>query len=267
VALIALVSAKGSPGVSTTALAITLSWSGRMILAECDPAGGDVLAGYLSGLDIPTDRGLLPLAVAELRDRLNEDFWAQLLDLDAPKLQRLVLPGISDPQQAGTLRPTWPRLAAYFAELEHMQPGFDVIADCGRLTTSVPPMPLLHRADLVLMVLRRESLRTVSPLVPALVHLRRELTEHGAGDSALGLVIVGDGKYKRGEVERRLGLPVLAELPWDERTAVVLSNGGRLTGSKELLRAAASTEQRMRQAIANRRRTLAPAGVEAGYAR
>jgi hypothetical protein len=265
VALIALVSAKGSPGASTTALAFTLAWSGRTILAECDPAGGDILAGYLSGLDIPSDRGLLPLAVAELRDRLNEEFWSQLLDLDAPKLQRLVLPGISDPQQAGTLRPTWTRLAAYFAELEYMQPHFDVIADCGRLTTSAPPLPLLHRADLVLMVLRRESLRTVSPLVPALTFLRRELTENGAGESALGLVIVGDGKYRRAEVERKLGLPVLAELPTDEKTAIVLSNGGRLAGSRDLLRAAASAEHRIREAIAVRRRTLAPAGAEARH--
>ena len=66
------------------------------MLAECDPAGGDVLSGYLAGLEIPATRGLLQLAVADLRDRLVDEFANQLIDLDAPKMHRLVLPGIGD---------------------------------------------------------------------------------------------------------------------------------------------------------------------------
>ena len=41
-ALFALISAGGSPGVTTSALALTLGWPSRVILAECDPSGGDV---------------------------------------------------------------------------------------------------------------------------------------------------------------------------------------------------------------------------------
>ena len=82
VAIIAMVSAKGSPGVSTTAFACTLSWNGRTVLAECDPAGGSVLTGYLSSLEIPPI-GMLPLAAAALRDQLAEMFAHQLVDLDA----------------------------------------------------------------------------------------------------------------------------------------------------------------------------------------
>ena len=47
--LIALCSAKGAPGVTTSALALALSWPRPVILAELDPAGGDVLAGYGRG--------------------------------------------------------------------------------------------------------------------------------------------------------------------------------------------------------------------------
>ena len=43
--LIALCSAKGAPGVTTSGLALTLSWPRGVVLAELDPAGGDVLAG------------------------------------------------------------------------------------------------------------------------------------------------------------------------------------------------------------------------------
>ena len=47
--LIAMTSAKGAPGVTTAALALALSWPRRTVLAELDPAGGDVLAGYGRG--------------------------------------------------------------------------------------------------------------------------------------------------------------------------------------------------------------------------
>ena len=105
--MIALVSAKGSPGVTVSALAFTLTWPGRCLLAECDPAGGDVLAGYLRG-SLDARRGLAELAVAELRGRLRDEFERQLVDLEAPRRRRLLLPGVRDPAQAATVAPVWP---------------------------------------------------------------------------------------------------------------------------------------------------------------
>ncbi len=75
-ALIAVTSAKGSPGASTAALAFTLTWRAHTILAECDPAGGDILSGYLGSLTMPADRGLLEVAMAESRNTLQQEFWA-----------------------------------------------------------------------------------------------------------------------------------------------------------------------------------------------
>ncbi|SBT40452.1 P-loop NTPase family protein [Micromonospora narathiwatensis] len=258
-ALIAMVSAKGSPGVTTTALACTLSWGGRTVLAECDPAGGSILSGYLSSLDIPPI-GLLPLAAAALRDQLGDVFPRQLVDLDAGHPgRRILLPGINDPVQAGTIRPTWEPLAAFFSDLERGEDGYDVIADCGRLTTSAPPWPLLFRADLVLLVVRTAILRTIAPAVAAAELLRRELTQHGQGRDGVALALIGDGPYGRRDIEQRLQLPTLMELPDDRRTAEVLSDGdGRLRGSQQLLRAAASAEPAVREAIARRRAHLLP---------
>src|SRR6266511_563748 len=250
-AVIAIVSAKLSPGASTAALACTLTWSGRVLLAECDPAGGDILNGYLGTLDIPGDHGLMQVAKADLHGQLEEAFWGQLIDLDAPHRQRLVLPGLTDLAQAAALRSTWPHLARLFNDLDQAEPSYDVIADCGRLSVN-SPWPVLESAALVLLVMRPTSLRTVVPASPALALLRRHMG--GAADGGrLGLLLIGDdGDYTRRELERRLRVPIVARLPEDRRTAEALCGTGRLRGSRDLLRSAASIEAAIRAAIARR---------------
>jgi hypothetical protein len=248
-ALIAMVSAKHSPGTSTAALACTLAWPVRTLLAECDPAGGDVLAGYLGRLDIAADRGLLALAKADLRDQLADLFWGQLIDLDAPHRRRLVLPGITDPAQAATVRDMWPRLAALFAELEYADPGYDVIADCGRLSGTQTPWSVLARAELVLLALRPTSLRTVSPAVPAVSLLRRQLTDAAGNADSLGLLLIGSGDYHRREIEQGLGAPVVIQLPDDRRTAEALNGTGSLRRGADLIRHAASAHEPVRAAV------------------
>lgn len=131
--LVAMLSARGSPGVTTAALAMTLGWSRPVVLAECDPAGGTIQAGYLAGA-LPAERGIGELAVALLRgDELSGSWWGQLIDLHPPHRRRLLLPGITDPVQAGALGPVWDRLADWFTSPAYTQLGFDLIADCGRL--------------------------------------------------------------------------------------------------------------------------------------
>jgi hypothetical protein len=262
-ALIAMVSAKGSPGVSTAALACTLAWSGRTLLAECDPAGGDILSGYLRRYDI-TPVGLLNLAIAELRGRAAAEFRKQVIDLDSSRPgRRAVLPGITDPVQAATVLPTWPRLTDFFTALEHQDPGYDVIADCGRLTTSAPPWPLLHRADLVVLVVRATALHTISPALSAAAQLRQELTDNGHGAGALRLLLIGHGPYPAADVAQRLHLPLLAELPDDRRGAQAL-NDGDLRSNTPLLRAAAAAEPLFGLAVTDRRARLTTGAASRG---
>ena len=132
--LYALVSAGGSPGVTTAALALSLGWPGQVILAECDPSGGDILAGLFAG-HMPARNGLLALAIeaGQNPDAAAAALWPQLIELDDER-GRLLLAGMSDPRQGTALAPVWPVLAATLAA----QPA-DVIADCGRLDAGGGP--------------------------------------------------------------------------------------------------------------------------------
>ncbi|SHN42712.1 hypothetical protein [Cryptosporangium aurantiacum] len=258
-ALVVLASAKGSPGVTTAGLAFTFAWATRTVLAECDPAGGSVLAGYLQG-QVDAGRGLMPLAVADLRhsganDRLESEFWAQLVDLAPPDRQRLLLPGLTDPAQSGTLAPLWNRFAGFFAQLEFGDPGYDVVVDCGRLAAPATPWPLLWAADAVLLVVR-PTLPSVSAAVPTLGAIRAQLSERTASLSSLGLLLVGEGPYSAAEVSGQLGAPVVAALPDDRKTADVLSTGGDVRLSRPLLRAAANAEARVRALVADHRQQV-----------
>ena len=131
-ALIALVSAKGSPGVTTLAMALAQVWPRRVLVAECDPAGGDIAAGYLGG-QVDADRGLLNLTVAARRTNLAAALPSQLVALDDTG-SRCLLPGLQDPALAAGLATWWDRLADLFAELGTGEAGTDVLADCGRLS-------------------------------------------------------------------------------------------------------------------------------------
>jgi hypothetical protein len=236
--VIALVSAKGSPGVTVSGLALTLTCPGRCLLAECDPAGGDVLAGYLRGA-LDAQRGLAPLAVAELRGRLREEFERQLVDLDAPHRRRLLLPGVRDPAQSATVAPVWPAIADHLRQLG--DDDGEVVADCGRLTAPHLGWPVLQAADRMLLVVRG-TLPSVSHAVPAVQLLRRELVEPA---DRLGLLVVDTGPYPPAEVADRLEVPLVVTLPADGRTARALSQGGTVHRRMPLVRAAAAAWPRL----------------------
>ena len=284
--VLALTSAKGAPGVSTAALAMTLLWPRAALLAECDPTGGSsVLAGYLRGT-VDHSRGLLNLAVAHRRDELAQDLWAQTVPLtpscpdnsaddaaDAP--QRWLLPGLSDAAQAPSTGALWGPLGSLLASLERA--GTDVIVDAGRLGAAHAPTAVLRQADLVLLVLGT-SLPAVAAARARLSVLRETLSPTGTSPTAtsaampaggsggvaggLGLLLVGDGRpYTAREIAAALGLPVVASLAWDPATAEVLSTGaapGRRFDTSPLLRSARAAISTSLELIARRRDRLAP---------
>ena len=243
-ALIVLCSAKGAPGVTVTALAFTLTWNRRIILAECDPAGGDICAGYLREVRLD-GHGLGRLTASLARRRLAEDLWTQLVDLapaERTAMTRLMLPGLSDPAQAAPWterrapgQPSgWEQLATLLRSTEGGSTGYDVIVDYGRLSTANAPTPLLAAADAVLLVLRPTlpALRGVAVAVAGLTV---------PGGAPVGLVTVGEGAYGSKELALELRTPVVAALPDDPRTADLLSNGGERNHGR-LLRYAARAE-------------------------
>ena len=249
-AMIVLCSAK-SAGVTVTALAFTLTWNRRIILAECDPAGGDICAGYLREVQLD-GRGLGRLTASLARGRLGEDLWTQLVDLapaERTAMTRLMLPGLSDPAQAAawTERRTpgqpsgWEQLATLLRSTEGGSTGYDAIVDHGRLSTANAPTPLLAAADAVLLVLR-PTLPALRAAAVAVAGLARP------GAAPVGLVTVGEGAYGSKELALELRTPVVAAMPDDPRTADVLSTGGERHHGR-LLRAAARAEAQVWQMV------------------
>lgn len=222
----ALVSAGGSPGVTTAAIALALTWQTEAIVAECDPSGGDVLAGLLAGY-VPAARGLMEHAIEAGRDSRSAavGLGAQLVPLDAAR-SRTLLSGLTDPRQAAGLASAWPAVAASLTAQRA-----DVIADCGRLDAGAgQPTPVIAAARTVALVMR-PTLRQVWS-ARSRVEMLTQLLD---GKDRLVVLLTGPGTHAARDVAQALQLPVAAELPDDVRAAAVLSDG---IGARSRLRAA-----------------------------
>ncbi|MEU5305472.1 hypothetical protein ACH4YO_38025 [Streptomyces noursei] len=262
--VIALAGCSGSPGVTTSSLALLLSWplmqGRRMVLAECDPDGGSVLYGMLQG-SLGDEYGMRHLSVAARRGDFEDTFWRQLIVMDEVSQDRLILPGLTDPAQAAAMAPAWARLAALFGRIEQ-EAQHDVLVDLGRRGAFGPSGVLAQQADL-LVVVARSTLRGVQAARSRLEALREQFGE-------LGVLLVGSGPYGTREVERALRTPVVARLPYQPELARVLSDGApapRTFARSALMRAANGASTPLLQRAMLRRSRLAPAAVREGEGR
>ncbi len=226
----ALVSPGGSPGVTTAALALALTWPGPVLVAETDPSGGDVLAGFFAG-HMPGNRGLLHVAYeATTVEAAVAALAGQLVTLDEAGTRR-ILPGLPDPRHAATLNMTWHLLAAALAA----QP-VDVLADCGRLDGGPGQEHVLRVAGHIVLVLR-PTLRQAAAARPR-IEMLTQLKGTLAG--VVGLLVTGPGPVAPRELSRALGVPLLGVLPDDRKAALILSDGAgtrRGIDTSQLLRA------------------------------
>jgi len=251
-ALFALVSPGGSPGVTTTALALAFTWPGSSIMAECDPAGGTVLAGTLSG-HLPGGPGLVEHAIEAGHSPRTAaaGLASQLVPLDSNRT-RMLLPGLTDPRQAAGLAAAWPAVAASLTAQ-----GCDVIADCGRLDAgSGAPFAVIAAASTVGLVLR-PTLRQVWAARPRLEMLGQIL----GGTGRVVLILTGPGTYPAREIAGALGAEVAAVLPDDARSAAALSDGARRPrrlGSADLMKAATGAGQALRKHAAGQLSGVGP---------
>ncbi|MFG2692297.1 hypothetical protein [Kitasatospora sp. NPDC048407] len=261
--VVAVLGGPGAPGATSSALALLLSWplrpGRRVLLAECDPDGGAVLAGALEGR-VDAVYGLRNLAVADRRGLLAQTLWEQLLDVSPQGSgERLLLPGLTDPAQAPGLAYTWEPLVEALRALD--PEGYDVILDLGRSGANGPMAVLARRSDVVAVTVRT-TLRGLSAARPRLAALREDLDTHGTGSDSLGLLLVAEGPYPDHEVSRQFQLPVLGTLTHAPRTARVLSDGGDTTDRRfirsELMRTARTAADRIQHHAEGRRRRLGP---------
>ena len=195
--VVAFFSAKGAPGVTTAAMLAASLWPRPVLLADCDPGGGDV------GLRLPApdgrpltpDRGLLsllPVARRALAPAALLDHTQQVLGGGE------VLVGVSGPEQTNAGGPVWDAIATAFTRA----PERDVVVDVGRLDARSPVLPLVTGADIALCVvgsslssayLTRARLRTLVPalggaLGPKLALLVRAESDAEARDTAAPII-------------------------------------------------------------------------------
>jgi hypothetical protein len=179
--LVVLAAGKGAPGVSTAAVALAAVWPRPAVLTEADPAGGDLvfrLAGA-NGHPLAQDRGLLSLATAiRSGPGLAVSEHVQSAAGGLP-----VLIGPASPVQAAGIAASWPALAAALAGTSDA----DVLVDCGPDT----PLPVLTRADLVLLLVR-PSLAGVAHLRATLGWLLPRLEQTPPAADRLGVVVRAD---------------------------------------------------------------------------
>jgi len=224
-AILILTSAGGSPGVTTLALGLALTWPRPVLLADCDPGAHQaVLAGYLHGQST-SGKGLLRVAEAH-RDRrpLREVVIDQCLPLSGEDGdRRLFLPGFTRPGSASHFGAVWEDLADALDRLGDVD--LDVIVDAGRIGPTGLPIPLVERSALTTLVLGS----TLRAVMSARVHLPTITDNSRLSSSArhqFGLIVVGEGRpYGRGEIRKALGVPVVTDVALDPQAAAHLSDG------------------------------------------
>lgn len=246
--LVSVASTKGSPGVTSTALALASVWPRPAALLEADPAGGDLTyrCRAASGGSVMATRGLLHLAAA-VRGGAPDD-TASAAGLVSSQSELLacgvdLIHGVARSAQARALSGLWSAIASACADAE-----VDVIADLGRLDRSSPAMALAERSTHLLVV--------VTATLESVMHMRENAHDVlGSFSSAAAPdvhpVVVGPDAYAardRSDLDHLLdqaGIPARAtlSLPLDPKALARLEQGespmGRL-GRTLLLRGANS---------------------------
>jgi hypothetical protein len=230
-ALIALAADKGAPGVTTAATALGAVWPRAVLVAECDPAGGD-LAYRLpaeGGGALNPARGLLSLGATARRGLQPQQIQEHTQHL-VGGLEVLV--GINGAEQAAGLTWLWEPLGQALNAMP-----MDVLADCGRIGSNPEITDLLSEAGMVVL-LARPTLEQVAHLRERVVTLGRALAERSRRPPEIGVVMVAEQReYGRALAEVRrvmqsAGLPdvVLGGLAYDPKGADLLRGewGGRL---------------------------------------
>lgn len=224
--LVAIGSAKGSPGVTTLVAALASRWPAhrRLLVAETDPAGGDLGAR----LGLGAGPGLVTLAADGRRQLTPQLVQANCLPLPGPGTVQVLVGPVGAEQANAALAAMRGRLAGALAGV-----GVDVVADCGRLDPGSPALGLAQSADLVVMVAR--------PDAPQLHHLASRVAALGLS-VPLALVVIGDRPYGLVEAAAAVGAEPLGTIAADARAAGLLAagagHGSRLVRTSPLLRTA-----------------------------
>jgi len=210
--LITLISAKGSPGVTTTAAALAAvgaeqrgleGRSQQLDLVELDPSGGDVE----SLTDVTGEAGLLR-AVADLS-------IGSLVDstVEAPPGVRSLLAPMSGFEAASTVEAGLGRWSTTLAELDAT-----VVIDAGRWEALHVLGSRIDGADVVAVVCR--------PDARGIEHARHLVVRVRSLGMPVVLVTVGDRPYSLDEIASSLDIRAGGTIAWDPGGAAALWQDG-----------------------------------------
>lgn len=247
-ALIAFASAKGSPGVSVTVAGLAQLWPGPAVVADLDPAGGDTGLRYRNADGDPLNPtvGLLSLgaAVRAGQQAALEDH----LQTTGGGMRTLV--GVTTPGQMLGLGPAWQHIALTLRRAS----GYDVLADCGRLSPGSPAMAVIDQADAVVLVSRGE-LEDIAHLRERLRGLQASLHLGSIDARPTGIALVAPASDARGladaeQLMASAGLPVrgLGIIAEDRKAADALrTESGRNIRRSVLVRSLSDLSARIHE--------------------
>ena len=220
--IVGLVSAKGSPGVTTAALALA-AVADDGLLVELDPSGGSVEAWTGVG----GEPGLVRVA-SGLRRSAGSDSVVEHV-VDVPPGVRAILAPTTGPYAESTVAMTRDRLTSALRDLA----GATVILDLGRWSRSQATAHRVSGCDVVGVV----CTPTVDG-VEAARWLVEPLQAEGAGPVVV--VTVGERPYQPAEIAAAMGVHAAGALAWDTRglASLITRGAGRVWSRSPLARSA-----------------------------
>jgi hypothetical protein len=212
VTVVALASAKGSPGVTTSALALAVTWppGAPVTIVEADPSGGDLAAW----LDLTLQPGLVSLATEGRRTIDAELFDRHLQPVPGSDEVSVLCAPVAAEQVHAALGSLRDRLV----EALRGRPGTTIV-DCGRLDPASPALKLFEQADVRVVVCR--------PGLAAPHHLQARLRSLPAEPPQL--LAVGESPYSPDELADACGIGLLGAIAFDTGAADTLGDGPALS--------------------------------------
>jgi hypothetical protein len=237
--IVAVGSAKGSPGATTTTLALAYWWNDPCIVIEADAAGGDIAARC----GMPEEPGLVGMAAGLRRipqSGRSPDTWItdHVQEITAG-IRVLVAPTGSHQTGAALdlISTSNPSLSSV---------GTDLLIDVGRDSDLRASASWIdgNSSDLFVWACR--------PVLADLAHLAAKLDRHQPDGRNHVVVLCGTGPYPADEVATTLDVVVIGRLPNDPQGAAALwSGGGRKWVRSALGRASRSLFDAVHAAIAS----------------
>jgi MinD-like ATPase involved in chromosome partitioning or flagellar assembly len=236
--LVGLVSAKGSPGVTTAGLCLAAAagqsseGEGEALVVESDPTGGD-LECWCGPHGEP---GLVGLVTDLRREAAPDRLLSHAVDI-VPGVRAVTAP-TTEAAATAALVSAGDRLGPALATLDGL-----VVMDCGRWSLSHQTAGQVAACSLVAVVCR--------PALHSVEHARALVDGLRGVNTAVAVIVVGGSRpYGPDEIGSALRVPVAGVLPWDPEGVVALVDHGvgRVWSRSSLAEAAGQLVDGVRQA-------------------